>query len=117
VQLPPATDEIDADELETEKRIPVKKGKRKVRGGIKITIDYRPDILQEAWSDTAQLAIVINKGHPAFESASSMFAESYHMLRCVVSEIIKKLEVKNEEELFADFLRKFNEEQRKDLAK
>ncbi|MCM8808268.1 MAG: ATP-binding protein [Candidatus Omnitrophica bacterium] len=60
---------------------------RIVRGGIRITEDERPDLLMEAWFDGE--TVTLNKSHPAYEKAKNNGLLYYHLLKCVIMELIK----------------------------
>jgi len=87
--------------------------RRRVRGGIKIGFDDKPEILMESWIDPGQQVIVINTGYPAFKVACGMYAENYHMLRCVIETLLKEIELEEPAEQCASIYSKWFELQSK----
>lgn len=82
---------------------PVERVKRRVRGGIKIGLDDRPEIGREGWMDLDQQTIIINIGHPGYKIAEGLTYQAkaqhvlvYHNLKAVINTIIKDLELPEE---------------------
>jgi hypothetical protein len=92
---------------------PIEKVRRRVRSGIKIGFDNKPEILMEGWIDPGQQVIVINTGYPSFKTAGAMYAEHYHVLRCVVDALLREVELENPNKLRAAFFSKWFEQQSK----
>ena len=60
---------------------------RMTKGGIRITEDERPDLEQEAWFDGA--TVTINRAHAVYLKSKSNDLLNYHLLRCVIMELIR----------------------------
>lgn len=90
---------------------PIERVRRRVRGGIKIGYDDRPDIIIEGWIDLGQQIITINKGHPSFKVAYNLSAETYHVLRCVVNILVKEGNIETPDEVIANIFSKWYERQ------
>ncbi|MEM7821862.1 MAG: ATP-binding protein [Candidatus Aenigmatarchaeota archaeon] len=60
---------------------------RIIRGGVKIAGAERPDLEQEAWFDGETVSV--NKSHPAYGKAKMYNLLNYHVLKCVIMELIK----------------------------
>lgn len=60
---------------------------RTIRSGIKITEDERPELEQEAWFDGE--TVTINTSHPAYKKSKNREFLNYHILKCVIMELIK----------------------------
>ncbi|HPP29416.1 MAG TPA: ATP-binding protein [bacterium] len=60
---------------------------RTIRSGIKIAEDERTDLEQEAWFDGE--TVTVNKSHPAYIKAKNKELLNYHILKCVIMELIK----------------------------
>jgi len=93
--------------------IPTERIRRRVRGGIKIGFDDKPDILREGWIDPGQQVIVINTGYPSFKVAYGVHAEQYHVLRCALETLLQEVELEHPAELHASFFSKWFELQSK----
>jgi hypothetical protein len=102
----------EGKEEEPEKDTPIEKVKRRVKGGIKIGFDEKPEELKEAWIDPAQAVIIINTAHPAFLTAYALKSESYHMMRCIIVELLEEAGVENPKETMHDFFSTWNTENR-----
>jgi len=70
--------------------IPLERVQRRVRSGIKISYDIRPDQLKEAWIDWSKQTVTINQGHPSWKVAEKLNADTksgnvtfYHILRSI----------------------------------
>lgn len=82
-------DEIGVMENE-QGEAPLERLRRRVRGGIKIGYEERPEELLEAWINPETQTITINKGHPSWKVAEGLSVQAtsehvtvYHMLRSV----------------------------------
>ncbi|NLY06546.1 ATP-binding protein [Candidatus Sordicultor fermentans] len=60
---------------------------RIIRGGIRIAEDERPDLDQEAWFDGE--SVTVNKSHPAYAKSKKNELLNYHLLKCVIMELIR----------------------------
>ena len=90
------------------KETPIEKVKRRVKGGIKIGFADKPDEIKEVWIDPAESVIIINTSHPAFVAAYAMGSEPYHMMRCIIKELLEEAEIEDAEEKMHDFFATWN---------
>ena len=93
--------------------VPIEKIHRRVRSGIKIGFDDKPDILKEGWIDPAQQVIIINRGYPSFNVAYGVRAEAYHVLRCAIDTLLEEIALEDTTHLRAAFFSKWFEQQSK----
>ena len=70
--------------------------------------------MKEAWVDPAQSVIIINRSHPAFVTSYAMGSESYHMIRCIIKELLEEAEVEKPEERMYDFFSTWNSKNQPD---
>ena len=59
---------------------------RTIRGGIRISMDERPDLEEEAWFDGE--TVFINKSHPAYSKAERKGLLDYHFVKCIALRLI-----------------------------
>lgn len=105
-------EKLDKEDEKPKKETPIEKVKRRVKGGIKIGFDEKPEELKEAWIDPAQAVIIINTAHPAFLTAYALSSESYHTMRCIILELLEEAGVESPKETMYDFFATWNSENR-----
>jgi hypothetical protein len=87
---------------------PIERVQRRVRGGIKVGFDERPENSSEGWIDPGKQVIVINTGHPAWKIADGLTLEArdervrvYHTLRTVFMTLVEEAAVESPKETLA----------------
>jgi hypothetical protein len=85
---------------------PIERVRRKIRGGISISFDEKPENLSEGWIDPSMGEVVINMGHPAWAIAKDLDAIVYHLLRTVFTTLIEEAEPENSNEIVAKLFQK-----------
>jgi len=108
--LPTVGPNIEPGVIENEQgEAPLERLRRRVRGGIKIGYEERPEELLEAWIDPQTQTITINQGHPSWKVANglSVQAESehvtiYHMLRSIFRVLAEEAGVESPEKTTRD---------------
>jgi len=87
VTVYPGTETGKAPKTEEGEGVPATAKTRIVRGGIRIAEDERPDLDEEAWFDGE--TVTVNKSYPAYAKAKLNELLNYHLLKCVIMELIK----------------------------
>jgi hypothetical protein len=89
-------------------KIPIEKVRRKVKGGIKIGYDERPENSLEGWIDPGNQVIIINTGHPAWKVADGLTFQAraehvrvYHILRTAFSVLVEEAGMESPRETLA----------------
>jgi hypothetical protein len=87
---------------------PIERVRRRVRGGIKIGYDEKPESPLEGWIDPGKPAIVINIAHPAWKVAQGLTLEArdervrlYHTLRTIFVVLVEEAGVESPKETIA----------------
>jgi hypothetical protein len=99
---------------------PIERVRRRVKGGIRIGYDDRPEDPSEGWvgvdPQTQRNAIIINKGHPAWKVAEGLTLQAhaehvrvYHVLRSVVTALIEESGIENPKEVARKLFSKWYE--------
>jgi len=95
---------------------PIERVRRRVRGGIKIGLDYQPENLLEGWIDPGRQVITINMGHPAYKVAEGLSIQMraehvvvYHILRTVVNTMVEEVGSEEPKEAMAKILSRWYE--------
>jgi hypothetical protein len=76
---------------------PIERVRRRIRGGIKIGYDERPEDYLEGWIDPGKQTIIINRAHPAWKVAEGLTLQArdervrvYHTLRTVFVTLVEE---------------------------
>jgi hypothetical protein len=87
---------------------PIERVKRRIRGGIRIGFDEKPQDPDEGYLDLGQQAIIINKAHPAWKVAEGLTFQArddrvrvYHTLRVVFTTLVEEAGVPTPKETLA----------------
>lgn len=94
---------------------PIERVRRRVRAGIHIGCDNKPNELQEAWvgidPHTGREGVIINTGHPAWKVADGLSFQGkaehvriYHILRTVITTLVEESGVENPKKIIANIL-------------
>lgn len=87
---------------------PIERVRRRVRGGVKIGYDERPENSFESWIDPGKQAIIINTGHPAWKVADGLTLQArdervrvYHVLHTVFATLVEEGGIESPKETLA----------------
>lgn len=87
---------------------PIERVRRRIRGGIKIGYDERPEDPLEGWIDPGKQTIIINRAHPAWKVAEGLTLQArdervrvYHTLRTVFSTLVEEAGMESPKEILA----------------
>jgi hypothetical protein len=87
---------------------PIERVRRRIRGGIRIGYDERPDESSEGWIDPAKQTIIINRAHPAWKVAEGLTLQArdervrvYHTLRTVFTTLVEEAGIESPKETLA----------------
>jgi len=76
---------------------PIERVRRRVRGGVKIGYDEKPEDSAEGWVDPGKQVVIINRGHPAWKVADGLTFQArdervrvYHVLRTVFATLVEE---------------------------
>lgn len=103
--VPTAGPEDNIGVIETDQGdLPVKRIRRRAKGGIKISFFDNPDVLMEAWIDPSTQTITINQGHPSWKVAEKLNRNTksenvtiYHMLRSIFKLLAEEADMESPE--------------------
>jgi len=91
---------------------PIERVRRRIRGGIRIIYDNKPENFLEGWIDPSLQAIVINTGHPAWKIANdfdNFRSPAYHILRVVFTLLAEEVNAEEPRKVIADLFSKLPE--------
>jgi hypothetical protein len=87
---------------------PIERVRRRIRGGIKIGYDEKPENPLEGWVDPGTPAVIINIAHPAWKVAEGLTLQArdvrvrvYHTLRTVFAALVEEAGVESPKETMA----------------
>lgn len=87
---------------------PIERVRRRIRGGIKIGYDERPEDYLEGWIDPGKQTIIINRAHPAWKVAEGLTLQArdervrvYHTLRTVFMTLVEEAGIESPKETLA----------------
>lgn len=89
--------------------IPIERVRRRVKGGIRIMYDDKPENFLEGWIDPSLQAVVINTGHPAWRIANEFKSQVYHLLRVVFTVLAEEINVEEPKKVIANLFLKLPE--------
>jgi len=87
---------------------PIERVRRRIRGGIRIGYDEKPENPLEGWIDPGRPAVIINIAHPAWKVAEGLTLQArdervrvYHTLRTVFTALVEEAGVDSPKEIIA----------------
>lgn len=111
-------DDLEKEGLKEDRQgdTPIERVRRRIKGGISISYDSRPEDIREGWIDPLTQTIRINVDHPAWKIADGLtkvakadHVRVYHLVRTVFTIIAKEIDEQNYEKLLSELLMKWHD--------